>query len=147
MRKKTDVSRLSTAVTTATSASAATRSARGGSGSCASRRSCGGEQAVALGDDADEQQARDEGERRPGLRGSCAYAGQHDGRGLAESAQDLGRLRPAALTLLREDERVVDEDVELALLARLRSRPCARPPSMSAARLAARSSYPLQTGQ
>ncbi len=41
---------------------------------------CGSEQAVALGHDADEQQARDEGECRPGLRGSCAYAGQHNGR-------------------------------------------------------------------
>jgi hypothetical protein len=35
-----------------------------------------------------------------------------------EGGEDLGRLGPASFALLREDERVVDEDVVLALLAR-----------------------------
>jgi hypothetical protein len=35
----------------------------------------------------------------------------------AERCDDLGRLREAAFALLREDERAVAEDVELALRA------------------------------
>src|SRR4051794_39367763 len=35
-----------------------------------------------------------------------------------QAREDLAELRPAALALLREEELVVDQDVELALLAR-----------------------------
>ena len=45
--------------------------------------------------------------------------------GLSQSPENLGRLREAALLLLREDERTVGDDVVLALLPfdRLRVEP------------------------
>ena len=76
MRKNTDVSRLRIAVTSATSASATTSRPRGPTGTRARNDAGRGEEPVRLGDDADQQQAGDERERRPDLPRRSGQAGQ-----------------------------------------------------------------------
>ena len=67
-------------------------------------------------------------------------------RGSGEGAEDLVELGEAVLPLLREDDVPVGDDVELGAPAFDGLGVVALAPS-SVARLTARLSYPLQTGQ